>query len=232
MVYWRKFQCNLTCFQESVVFPVPNSIQRSTTADIVLTNRSYDDNPSKYFKQLRDYFSQAYAQWMFSCRTLNSFEHTTTMNPTVYTSVEDNSKTYCKALLHIATECGIWNCGEFANFAKIWIDLNNLLKQGYKAFVCSLNNLQIPDKGANHDHAFVVIEWRGKQAFVIDLWLALVTGQPFFGSVSEYINHLKADGRYVRHGLRAGHVVNTADIVYRELAGGIPNSIHSQYHSY
>lgn len=210
-----EYNCSLDCFSGEFTFPVPDTITRSTTADIVSTGTTTKNKQSSTFSMLRENLKDTGVRtaWRNACVTVETFGNTPSVNLKIYSDLEKSSAAYEQALLTMA-ENGIWNCGEFADFAELTI--NNLaknykLKEMYIAKVVSLNNSQIPEAsvGENHDHAFVLITDRQKTPlFVIDLWQGLVTGTPFFGTVSEYFNILRAnpDGYYVRPGVVSQHI--------------------------
>ena len=205
-ITWERYKCNLPCFKsvKNFYFPIPQCVQRSTTADFVRTGFTSDDSQRKKFLELRSLGSQLCSLWE---KARERFEFTINLqNPTPseinqqWELLNQTASNYKKCLCLMAKN-GIWNCAEFAHFALIIIDEAYLLCESrYIAHTEPLNNPQIPAGAKNHDHVFVLITNRqGGEEFVIDLWQGLVGGKPFFGTFNEYLNFLNTnpDGRYI-----------------------------------
>lgn len=211
---------SLSCFISNADIEIPPSVSRSTTADIVLRSTTVDDvsakNFSKYRRSERHINARSAWQQARMAFELASQQAAAPVNfATLRRDFFAQSVAYRESLLEMAKN-GIWNCGEFADFALIEVDRLGVLSPNNVAKVVTLNNPQIPeaDYGRNHDHAFVLIlDRQSNPQFVIDLWQKLVTGTAFVGSVEDYIRMLGSnpDGRYVRPGVVSGHIRQICD---------------------
>ena len=171
-----RYNSKLGCFNKTVSFNVPDTIVRSTTADIVRTKGTRNDQQAQKFSDLRESLNFKLARLAWHDARM-AFESATSGSDIrrLDQDLQQASGQYLGALLNMA-ENGIWNCGEFADFALMIIDklaASGVFDGNYLARGVSLNNPNMPEKEQykNHDHAFVLImDRQEKPIFVIDLW--------------------------------------------------------------
>ncbi len=227
-----KYTTDLACFNKPVSFHVPEEVIRSTTADIVRTGKTEIDQQAMNFIACRNSneYLNARTAWQnahiaLECPVPGS-------NPSfLMQDLEQTTHTY-RNLLKVVAHNGIWNCGEFADFALLEIDLlkaSGQFKEHYKAKVVSLNNPQIPENQQyrNHDHAFVLItDKQDTPVFIIDLWQSLVKNVAFAGTVDAYIKMLRAtpDGQYVRADVVLNHIKQVTEISTHRASGDCDQS--------
>lgn len=221
-----KHVSQLDCFKKPIIFEVPDTVVRSITADIVCKKKTNNDEKARIFSQLRSSQRCSWARlaWENARMAFESYAPGSDVE-LLRLDLTKTLRSYMCILFNIS-ENGIWNCGEFADFALMVIDhllIKGIFKENeYMAKGVTLNNPRIPEGEQNHDHAFVLImDKKGTPVFVIDLWQTLVTGKPFFGLVCEYIDMLRnmPDGYYVLPNVVADHIKVVSDNSMRRACG-------------
>lgn len=181
----------------------------STTAtDVNNSAPKYTFAQASTFGELRNQYSKARQELMENKKNCSFIENLPNYIPSAVLNLESEinllKEEYLNGVFKMQQN-GILNCQEYADFALLFIEDENLLNNGYTAHLAYLNNPKLPEGDKNHDHAFVVIKNRASGIkYVVDLWQSQVNPHKtaFIGEVSDFITFINKnpDGRYVMSG--------------------------------